>query len=1036
MRRTLRSPALHAAAIGLLLVARGARGACPPADTWTFTMDAASSNDQAYGAGIDASGSVYVAGYDNHFDLGQAANFTVRKFAPGGALIWMQSYNGPASDNDWAFGAAVDSQGSVIAAGYEWTGMVTYQDWVIRKYDHAGNLVWHRNYDGPAGTFDLDTAYAVATGPADVVAVAGSEWHATENENWRIILYDAAGTILWSRSLNGPADGSDRALGVACDAAGNVIVVGRWDDGTGPSWDWNVAKFGPTGALLWSRTHDGGAGAEEAQAVATDAAGNVYVGGAGGSGSQLRSWAPDGTFRWSAAAAGSWDGVAVDGCGHVAVAGTVSGIWTARKYTGAGTLIWSATRTVSGPYVNGVTTGPAGEVVVAGAFSGNALDWRVERLDPDTCAASVCGAISATLVSGSCTVSIGQSWPVVLTAGNAGSAPLGPVTAGLWPSGGTAGVSLSGPAPATAGVLGPGATIAFTWTVTAVSAGTIAWTGTAAAAGGIASALAVSCTVLVQTPPFLESRMTVGGTAWCAGESFPVTLTVSNAGQATAAGVAPPGPATIGPVVIVAGPPAVPVAIPGGGSVSWTWTLQGSIAGSGGLTASVTGTDANSGAVVQGSPATATTLIVSGPALAAALSLPALPVAGRACAVRFTVTGTGDLTSAPGTAALVAGPGSLTATPVTLPVPALAPGATVTLEWTVTPVAAGGLCLAATASTTGCGAAPLTTNAAACATVLSPAVLVIDQVTWTPATVSAGWTVTATAIVRNAGEADAVLESVTAQAAASGPAVLGPAGIWSPSFPLALPGGAAVAVSWSYPTGTCGTATLTVSATGREADSGWPLGAAPVSGTALQVAGAPTTLSIVAEPGATVTGGAGTVIVTVTDDCVPAGPVPGLTVSLRLTSGDGTLAAAAAVTDGAGRAAVSFRAGAAAGPVSIAAGTAGGLSATAWITVLAPGPPPLGRDGAALDRNVFSPSSGDRVLVRVRPRDGTPLTILIFTASGRLVRSLRDEASGWPGERRASWDGLTGDGFPVARGVYLVVVEGGGVSAVLKVVVR
>ena len=64
------------------------------------------------------------------------------------------------------------------------------------------------------------------------------------------------------------------------------------------------------------------------------------------------------------------------------------------------------------------------------------------------------------------------------------------------------------------------------------------------------------------------------------------------------------------------------------------------------------------------------------------------------------------------------------------------------------------------------------------------------------------------------------------------------------------------------------------------------------------------------------------------------------------------------------------------------------------------------------------------------------MAVKIYTASGRLVRTLRNTKPIGGGQVSVIWDGKTEDEFPVARGVYIVRVVGGGLSDTLKVVVR
>ena len=120
--------------------------------------------------------------------------------------------------------------------------------------------------------------------------------------------------------------------------------------------------------------------------------------------------------------------------------------------------------------------------------------------------------------------------------------------------------------------------------------------------------------------------------------------------------------------------------------------------------------------------------------------------------------------------------------------------------------------------------------------------------------------------------------------------------------------------------------------------------------------------------------------------------------------------------------------------------------------VLAPAPPgsstvvfhasnllALTGKGAALDKNIFSPTKGEYVLVRINPDPGKParkVNANVFTASGLLVKELNDGIFMEGGLWIIKWDGTSKAGSAVSRGVYLIRVTGAGIKEVLKVVVK
>lgn len=91
--------------------------------------------------------------------------------------------------------------------------------------------------------------------------------------------YDAAGNELWFQSLDSP--GNDTARRLAIDSAGNVYIVGQ-TDGTLPGQtsagdvDAFIAKYNTDGVRQWVKQF-GTSALDEAQSVAVDSVGNVYV---------------------------------------------------------------------------------------------------------------------------------------------------------------------------------------------------------------------------------------------------------------------------------------------------------------------------------------------------------------------------------------------------------------------------------------------------------------------------------------------------------------------------------------------------------------------------------------------------------------------------------------------------------------------------------------------------------------------------------------------------------------------------------------
>jgi len=434
-------------------------------NTADYNNGMVNNTESALAVTVSASGaSVVVGTEDRSTDLGQGMNWLIRKYDPALGFVYARTYNGPDNFDDFANAVAFDGPGGFVAAGAQMTAVGTF-DWVIRRYDPNGNMTWMQTYNSPGNLGD--EAFGVAVSSAGVVAVVGYEdrsdigqgrswlvrtygptgtpvanipcasvvtapagrataaafdlvgnsaaagWETRndlgEGDNWVIRKYDPTGVLSWLRAYDGALHGNDRALGMAMDAGGSSVVVG-FENGSisGPTEDWIVRRYDPSGVLQWSRTYNSPANRnEEAAGVALDAKGSAIVAGwedrsdlGQGDNWFIRKYDVSGAVLWTHSYNGVADGndralaVAVAGIsGSVYVAGyeTVAGEgrnWRVHKYTSLGTLIWTFTFNGEGGALDDLATGVAvdgsSSVYVAGTM-GTALsgpDWKIIKFAP------------------------------------------------------------------------------------------------------------------------------------------------------------------------------------------------------------------------------------------------------------------------------------------------------------------------------------------------------------------------------------------------------------------------------------------------------------------------------------------------------------------------------------------------------------------------------------------------------------------------------------------------------------------------------
>lgn len=286
----------------------------------------AGANDDARVVTSDAAGNVYVAGGFTgtvDFDPSSAevplssvnaagGDLFVACYDPTGVLLWVRSIGGAALLE--ATGIGVDAGGSVYLTG-SFTGTVDFDpgdglatrtsvnnsDVFVLKLDATGSLLWVNRLGNPAAN---DTSGGLALDAAGNVYLAGT-FRGTVDFNPGsgtlnlssagvndvfVTKWNASGVFVWAKRFGG-AD-SEEVSGIAVDAAGNVVLAGRFNQtvdfdpgpGTFPltsasSHDIFLSKLDTAGNFLWAR-RIGGTSSEILSAVALDSAGSVYFTGA------------------------------------------------------------------------------------------------------------------------------------------------------------------------------------------------------------------------------------------------------------------------------------------------------------------------------------------------------------------------------------------------------------------------------------------------------------------------------------------------------------------------------------------------------------------------------------------------------------------------------------------------------------------------------------------------------------------------------------------------------------------------------------
>ncbi|NTX08079.1 SBBP repeat-containing protein [Myxococcus sp. CA040A] len=220
---------------------------------------------------------VYAVGYTTgSFDGSTTAvgsDWFLAKYNLAGAFQWARQHGAPATSAnpnpaDFAESIATFDVGGrcndpvIYVAGYTSGNLdgntnAGSSDAFLTKYDKKGTRIWTRLF----GTPTADRATSVATDKNGNIYIVGYSATSSSGTDAFVVKYDAAGTLQWSKPLVSSNNKNDQARGVATDANGDIYVGGHTHgnlggnntDSSSLTSDVFMVKLGPTGTQIWAK---------------------------------------------------------------------------------------------------------------------------------------------------------------------------------------------------------------------------------------------------------------------------------------------------------------------------------------------------------------------------------------------------------------------------------------------------------------------------------------------------------------------------------------------------------------------------------------------------------------------------------------------------------------------------------------------------------------------------------------------------------------------------------------------------------------
>ncbi|MDI6839450.1 MAG: T9SS type A sorting domain-containing protein [bacterium] len=222
---------------------------------------------------------IVVASNDDIYITGKARrvtnnyDFLTIKYSSSGDTLWVKWFNGVGNGDDYPCAICKDSYNNVYITGASYNATGGY-DFLTIKYSPSGELLWVQYYNSIGNGNDIPTA--IKCDAFGNIYIGGTSSWSNDNADYLVLKYSSDGELLWHKEYNGPIKSYDFVTDIAIDEAGDVFLTGG-SYGNRTGCDFATLKYSSAGELLWESRYNNSYYADGASAVVVDDAGNIYV---------------------------------------------------------------------------------------------------------------------------------------------------------------------------------------------------------------------------------------------------------------------------------------------------------------------------------------------------------------------------------------------------------------------------------------------------------------------------------------------------------------------------------------------------------------------------------------------------------------------------------------------------------------------------------------------------------------------------------------------------------------------------------------